>query len=210
LTTGAQLIASGAQKNVLVVGADVMSSIINYEDRDTCVIFGDGAGAILLEPAESEEEGFLDYLHEIDGSGGQYLRMPAGGSRMPSTEETVKKKLHYVHQDGPQVFKYAIRKMSEACKTILERNSLSVADLDIFISHQANRRIIEAAADRLGLDPNKVLINIDRYGNTTAATIPLATADAIQQGRLKKGGLVLYAAAGAGYTVGTVLVRWAF
>ncbi|MCZ6489497.1 MAG: ketoacyl-ACP synthase III [Acidobacteria bacterium] len=210
LTTGSQLIASGAQKNVLVVGADVMSSIINYEDRATCVIFGDGAGAVLLEPAESEEEGILDYLNEIDGSGGQYLQMPAGGSRMPSTEETVKKKLHYVHQDGSQVFKYAIRKMSEACKTILERNSLSVSDLDLFISHQANRRIIEAAASRLGLDPDKVLINIDRYGNTTAATIPLATADAIQQGKLKKGGLVLYAAAGAGYTVGTTLLRWAF
>ena len=210
LTTGSQLIASGAQKNVLVVGADVMSSIINYEDRATCVIFGDGAGAVLLEPAESEEEGILDYLNEIDGSGGQYLQMPAGGSRMPSTEETVKKKLHYVHQDGSQVFKYAIRKMSEACKSILERNSLSVSDLDIFISHQANRRIIEAAASRLGLDPDKVLINIDRYGNTTAATIPLATADAIQQGKLKKGGLVLYAAAGAGYTVGTTLLRWAF
>lgn len=210
LTTGAQLIASGSQKNVLVVGADVMSSIINYEDRATCVIFGDGAGAVLLEPAESEDEGILDYLNEIDGAGGQFLQMPAGGSRMPSTEETVKKKLHYVHQDGSQVFKYAIRKMSEACKSILERNSLSVSDLDIFISHQANRRIIEAAADRLGMDPNKVLINIDRYGNTTAATIPLATADAIQQGRLKKGNLVLYAAAGAGYTVGTALVRWAF
>lgn len=210
LTTGSQLIASGAQKNVLVVGADVMSSIINYEDRATCVIFGDGAGAVLLEPAESEDDGILDYLNEINGSGGQYLKMPAGGSRMPSTVETVKKNLHYVHQDGGQVFKYAIRKMSETCISILERNSLSVSDLDIFISHQANRRIIEAASDRLGIDPDKVLINIDRYGNTTAATIPLATADAIQQGRLKKGDLVLYAAAGAGYTVGAALLRWAF
>ncbi len=210
LTTGSQLIASGAQKNVLVVGADVMSSIINYEDRATCVIFGDGAGAVLLEPAESEDDGILDYLNEINGFGGQYLKMPAGGSRMPSTVETVKKNLHYVHQDGSQVFKYAIRKMSETCISILERNSLSVSDLDIFISHQANRRIIEAASDRLGIDPDKVLINIDRYGNTTAATIPLATADAIQQGRLKKGDLVLYAAAGAGYTVGAALLRWAF
>ena len=210
LTTGSQLIASGAQKNVLVVGADVMSSIINYEDRATCVIFGDGAGAVLLEPAESEDDGILDYLNEINGSGGQYLKMPAGGSRMPSTVETVKKNLHYVHQDGGQVFKYAIRKMSETCISILERNSLSVSDLDIFISHQANRRIIEAASDRLGIDPDKVLINIDRYGNTTAATIPLATADAIQQGKLKKGDLVLYAAAGAGYTVGAALLRWAF
>ena len=211
LTTGAQMIASGAQKNVLVVGADVMSSIINYEDRATCVIFGDGAGAVLLEPAESEDGGILDYLNE-----NRRLRRPIftnAGGRQPDAfhrRNREEKNLHTVHQDGPQVFKYAIRKMSEVCKSILERNSLSVSDLDIFISHQANRRIIEAAADRLGMDPDKVLINIDRYGNTTAATIPLATADAIQQGKLKKGSLVLYAAAGAGYTVGATLVRWAF
>ena len=210
LATGAQFIATGAHRKVLVVGADVMSSIINYEDRSTCVIFGDGAGAMLLEPAESDAEGMLDYLHEIDGSGGQFLRMPAGGSRMPSTVATVEQKLHYVYQDGPQVFKFAVRKMYEVCQAILKRNGLTGADVDVFIPHQASRRIIEATRERLDMSCEKVLINIDRYGNTTAATIPLATADAIQQGKLRKGSLVLYAAAGAGYTVGASLVRWAY
>jgi len=212
LATGSQLITSGRQKKVLVVGADIMSSIINYEDRATCVIFGDGAGAVLLEPAEPGEEavGVLDYLHEIDGSGGCYLQMPAGGSRLPASVETVRRKLHYVHQDGPQVFKYAVRKMYEVSHTLLERNSLTPADIDVFIPHQANRRIIEATVERMGLRTDQVLINIDRYGNTTAATIPLATADAIAQGKLKRGGLALFAAAGAGYTVGATLVRWAY
>lgn len=212
LATGSQLITSGRQKKVLVVGADIMSSVINYEDRATCVIFGDGAGAVLLEPSEPGEEdvGVLDYLHEIDGSGGCYLQMPAGGSRMPASVETVRRKLHYVHQDGPQVFKYAVRKMYEVSQALLERNSLTPADIDMFIPHQANRRIIDATVERMGLRSEQVLINIDRYGNTTAATIPLATNDAIQQGRLKKGDLVLYAAAGAGYTVGATLVRWGY
>ena len=210
LTTGAQLIASGAHKCVLVVGADVMSSIINYEDRATCVIFGDGAGAVLLEPSPSDEYGLLDYINEVDGSGAACLQMPAGGSRMPSSVVTVRGKLHYVHQDGPQVFKFAVRKMYEVCEAILKRNSLTAADVDVFIPHQANRRIIEATAERLGMSCDKVIINIDRYGNTTAATIPLATADAICQGKLKKGSLALYAAAGAGYTVGAALVRWAY
>src|SRR5438105_3810292 len=210
LQTGAQFIATGAHKKVLVIGADVMSSIINYEDRATCVIFGDGAGAVLLEPSEDGDEGLLDFLHEVDGSGGQFLRMPAGGSRMPASPETVEQKLHYVHQDGPQVFKFAVRKMYEVCRTILDRNGLKPSDLDVFIPHQASRRIIDATAERLGLDRDKILINIDRYGNTTAATIPLATADAMAQGRLRKGSLVLYAAAGAGFTVGASLVRWAY
>jgi len=210
LATGGQFITTGVHKKVLVVGADVMSSIINYEDRATCVIFGDGAGAVLLEPAESDGEGILDFLHEVDGSGGEFLQMPAGGSRLPSSVETVEKKLHYVHQEGAQVFKYAVRKMYEVCQAILDRNGLKPSDVNVFIPHQANRRIIEATAERLGLGCDKVLINIDRYGNTTAATIPLATADAIQQGRLRKGSLVLYAAAGAGYTVGASLVRWAY
>ncbi|MBI4458434.1 MAG: ketoacyl-ACP synthase III [Acidobacteria bacterium] len=210
LITGAQFITSGAHKKVLVVGSDVMSRIINYEDRKTCVIFGDGAGAFLLEPSESGDAGLMDFLHEIDGSGGQFLQMPAGGSRMPPSAETVEKKLHYVHQDGPQVFKYAVRKMYEISQAILDRNSLSVSDIDVFIPHQANRRIIEATAERLGLSCDKVLINIDRYGNTTAATLPLATADAIRQGKLKKGGLALYAAVGAGYTAGAALVRWTY
>ena len=210
LATGSQFISTGAHKKVLVVGADVMSSIINYEDRATCVIFGDGAGAVVLEPSESDEIGVLDFLHEVDGSGGQCLQMPAGGSRLPASMETVQKKLHYVHQDGPQVFKFAVRKMYEVCDAILKRNGLRPSDLDVFIPHQASRRIIDATAERLGLDPEKVLINIDRYGNTTAGTIPLATADALAQGKLRKGSLVLYAAAGAGYTVGASLVRWAY
>ncbi len=212
LATGSQLVTSGRQKRVLVVGADIMSSIINYEDRATCVIFGDGAGAVLLEPAEPEEDGtgIIDYLHEIDGSGGCYLQMPAGGSRLPASVETVQRKLHYVHQDGPQVFKYAVRKMYEVSNALLERNSLTPEDIDVFIPHQANRRIINATAERMGLRSDQVLINIDRYGNTTAATIPLASRDAIEQGKLKKGDLVLYAAAGAGYTVGAALVRWAY
>jgi 3-oxoacyl-[acyl-carrier-protein] synthase-3 len=212
LATGSQFIATGIHKRVLVVGADVMSSIINYEDRATCVIFGDGAGAVLLEPVGPEEGdiGILDFLYEIDGSGGCFLQMPAGGSRLPSSVETVRRKLHYVHQDGPQVFKYAVRKMYEVSQAILERNSLTPADIDVFIPHQANRRIIGATVERMGLRDDQVLINIDRYGNTTAATIPLATADAIAQGKLKKGGLALFAAAGAGYTVGATLVRWAY
>ena len=212
LATGAQFITNGTHKKVLVVGADVMSSIIDYQDRATCVIFGDAAGAVLLEPAEPDDReiGILDFLHEIDGSGGCYLQMPAGGSRLPSSVETVQRKLHYVHQDGPQVFKYAVRKMYEVSQAILARNSLTAADIDVLIPHQANRRIIQATAERMGLGSDKVLINIDRHGNTTAATIPLATNDAIQQGKLKKGNLALYAAAGAGYTVGAVLVRSAY
>ena len=210
LSTGSQLIASGKQKCVLVVGGDVMSSIINYQDRATCVLFGDGAGAVILEPSLDGDYGVIDYLNEVDGSGGQNLYMPAGGSRMPSTVETVQNKLHYVHQEGQQVFKFAVRKMYETCEALLKRNNLTPADLDIFIPHQANRRIIEATSERLGLSLDKVMVNIDRYGNTTAATIPLATSDAISQGRLKKGDLVLYAAVGAGYTVGATLVRWAY
>ncbi len=210
MATGAQFITSGRHKKVLVVGADVMSSIIDYTDRTTCIIFGDGAGAILIEAAEPGEDGLIDFNYEIDGSGGDDLYMPAGGSRMPSSVETVEKKLHFVHQNGPQVFKFAVRKMYEVCDTLLKRNGLTGDDIDIFIPHQANIRIIEATRERLGMPPEKVLINIDRYGNTTAGTIPLATADAITQGRLKKGSLVLYASAGAGYTVGAALVRWSF
>jgi 3-oxoacyl-[acyl-carrier-protein] synthase III len=210
LTTGAQFIESGAHNKVVVIGADVMSSILNYEDRATCVLFGDGAGAVLLEPSESEETGILDYKHEVDGSGGQHLYMPGGGSLNPSSHETVEQKMHYVHQEGQAVFKYAVRKMGEASRGTLERNGLEGKDLDLFIAHQANLRIINATAEKLGLDENKVVKNIHKFGNTTAATIPLAIGDAIEDGRLKKGNLVLFAAVGAGFTVGSVLVRWAY
>ena len=211
LTTGAHLVGCGTHKKVLVIGSDTMSRIIDYTDRATCVLFGDGAGAMLLEPAEeSESHGFIDFQGEVDGSGGDYLKMPAGGSRMPASQETVAQRLHYVHQDGSQVFKYAVRKMYETSRDLLERNRLTINDISVMIPHQANRRIITAAAERLGLPIEKVLINIDRYGNTTAGTIPLATRDAIAQGRLKKGDIVLFAAVGAGYTVGATLWRWAF
>jgi 3-oxoacyl-[acyl-carrier-protein] synthase-3 len=211
LTVGMHLVAAGTHKKVLVIGADTMSRIIDYTDRATCVLFGDGAGAMLLEPAEEGEDlGFVDFLGEIDGAGGEFLVMPAGGSRMPPSHETVDKRLHFVHQDGPQVFKYAVRKMYDACRELLQRNGLTGDDVAVMIPHQANIRIINAASSRLGIAPEKVMINIQDYGNTTAGTISLATRDAIAQGRLKKGDLVLFAAVGAGWTVGASLWRWAY
>ncbi len=210
LQVGAQFIASGAHKRVLAIGADVMSSIIDYTDRATCVIFGDGAGAAILEPAENDSEGLIDFIHEVDGSGGQFLYMPGGGSLHPTSKETIAKKMHYVHQDGQQVFKFAVRKQTELCLRLLERNGLKGSDIDVFIPHQANLRIINATADRLGLRPESVIINIDRYGNTTAGTIPLAMGTAIEEGKLKKGSLVLLASVGAGFTIGATLMRWAY
>lgn len=210
LTTGAHLVAGGTHKKVLVVGADTMSRIIDYTDRTTCVLFGDGAGAMLIEPADGEDTGFVDFVGEVDGAGATFLKMPAGGSRMPASAETVEKRLHYVHQDGAQVFKYAVRKMYELCRDLLARNGLTGADVALMVPHQANRRIIIAAAERLGIPSEKVLINIDRYGNTTAATIPLATRDALAEGRLKKGDLVIFVAVGAGYTAGASLWRWSY
>jgi 3-oxoacyl-[acyl-carrier-protein] synthase-3 len=209
LTTAAHLVAGGAHKKVLVIGADTMTRILDYNDRATCVLFGDGAGAMLVEPSNGEY-GLIDFINEIDGSGGQYLKMPAGGSRRPASAETVRDRLHFVHQDGQQVFKYAVRKMYESCRDLLARNGLTAKDVGALIPHQANRRIITAAAEKLGIDCDRVIINIDRYGNTTAATIPLATRDAIDQGRLKKGDLVMFAAVGAGFTVGANLWRWGY
>jgi 3-oxoacyl-[acyl-carrier-protein] synthase III len=210
LQTGAQFISTGTHKRVLVIGADVMSSIIDYTDRATCVIFGDGAGAVILEPTEDDSLGLIDFIHEIDGSGGCFLYMPGGGSLNPSSHETVDQKMHYVHQDGQQVFKFAVRKQTEVCEKLLERNGLKGSDIDAFIPHQANLRIISATADRLGLRPEAVIVNIERYGNTTAGTIPLAMQTAIEDGKLKKGSLVLCASVGAGFTVGATLLRWAF
>ncbi len=186
-----------------------MSSIIDYQDRATCVLFGDGAGAAVISPATEDGLGIIDFAHEVDGSGGGALSMPAGGSLRPASHE-VDERLHYVHQDGPTVFKFAVRKTEEICGRVLAQNGIGADDVDLFVSHQANRRIIESAADRLGLDRNKIVINIERFGNTTAATIPLALADAIRSGRLKKGDRVLLTSVGAGFTVGAVLLRWAF
>ena len=210
LQAGAQFIATGTHKRVLVIGADVMSSIIDYTDRATCVIFGDGAGAVILEPAEDDSVGLIDFIHEVDGSGACSLYMPGGGSLHPSSHQTVDQKMHYVHQDGQQVFKFAVRKQTEVCAKLLERNGLKGSDIDAFIPHQANLRIIDATAERLGLRPESVIVNIERYGNTTAGTIPLAMGTAIEEGKLKKGSLVLLASVGAGFTVGATLLRWAF
>jgi 3-oxoacyl-[acyl-carrier-protein] synthase III len=210
LQAGAQFIATGALKKVLVIGADVMSSIIDYTDRATCVIFGDGAGAVLLEPTDDDSVGLIDFFHEVDGAGGCSLYMPGGGSLNPSTHETVDKKMHYVHQDGGAVFKFAVRKMAALCEEILKRNNVKGCEIDAFIPHQANKRIITATADRLSMRPEAVIINIEEYGNTTAATIPLAMETARQQGKLKKGSLVLLASVGAGFTSGATLLRWAY
>ena len=210
LQVGAKLIESGAHRRVLVIGADVMSSIIDYTDRATCILFGDGAGAVLLEPCEEGEVGLIDFVHEIDGSGGKSLFMPAGGSLHPASHATVEQRQHYVHQDGGAVFKTAVRKMAELSERVLERNQFTGAAVDCFIPHQANKRIIVATAERLGMPEDRVVINIDRYGNTTGATIPLAMHTAIQERRLKKGDTVLLASFGGGYTVGATLLRWEF
>jgi len=210
LTTAAHLVAAGTHRRVMVIGADTMSRIIDYTDRATCVLFGDGAGAVLVEPDEGEGTGLIDFLNEIDGSGAPHLNMPAGGSRMPASAETVEKRLHFVHQEGQQVFKFAVRRMYEACRDLLARNNLTANDVRVLIPHQANLRIINATADRLGLSSDQVVINIGDYGNTTAGTIPLATRDAISSGRLRKGDIVLFAAVGAGYTLGASLWRWAY
>ena len=210
LTVGAQFVGSGTHKKVMVIGSDAMTTILDYQDRATCVLFGDGAGAVLLEPAAGPDEGILDFEHDVDGSGGEFLYMPGGGSLHPSTKETVEKRMHYVHQEGSQVFKYAVRRMADMSAHLLERNGFSKADLALLVPHQANLRIIRATQERLGLDDSKVMVNIDKYGNTTAATIPLGLCDAVRQGRLRKGDLVLIVTVGAGYTTGGLLLRWAY
>ncbi len=208
LQAGVKLVESGAHKKVLVCGADANTRMTDYTDRTTCVLFGDGGGAVLLEPAGEGEIGFIDYQNEIDGSGAASLNLKGGGSLNPSSHETVDKKMHYIFQDGPAVYKFAVRKMAEATSKVLERNGLTGADLGCFIPHQANKRIINATADRLGMDPARVIINIEKYGNTSAGTIPLAMETAVEEGKLKKGDLVLLAAVGAGFSVGAALLRW--
>ena len=208
LQAGVKMVESGAHKKVLVCGADANTRMTDYTDRTTCVLFGDGAGAVLLEPCEEGEIGFIDYVHEIDGAGAAVLNLKGGGSLNPSSHETVDKKMHYIYQDGQAVYKFAVRKMSEATTKLLARNGVTGADLGCFIPHQANMRIITATADRLGMARDRVIINIEKYGNTSAGTIPLAMETAVEEGKLKKGDLVLMAAVGAGFTVGAVLLRW--
>ncbi len=208
LNTAMQMVATGATDYALAVGADVMSSIIDYTDRTTCVLFGDGAGAVVLAPAEEGEPHIIDFAGKVDGSCGDALCMPAGGSKMPASHDTVDNRLHYVKQEGATVFKFAVKNTEEIARRLLDRHGIDPSQIDLFVSHQANRRIIEAAAERLGLGPDKVIINLEMYGNTTAGTIPLALADARRQGRVKKGDLVLLCSVGAGFTVGAVLLRW--
>jgi 3-oxoacyl-[acyl-carrier-protein] synthase III len=209
LTTGASLVASGAYARVAVVGVDVMSSILNMEDRSTAVLFGDGAGAVILERVE-EGYGLLDFEHRVDGGGGCHLFMPAGGSLKPPSAETVANKEHYVVQHGQDVYKAAVPRMAEYARLMVDRNGLSPDQLKLFVPHQANTRIIESAAKRLELPMDRVLINIDQYANTTAATIPTALHQAFEQKRIQKGDHVVLAAFGAGFTWGGALIRWAY
>ncbi len=211
LSVGDQFIQTEKYKKVIVVGVDVMSSILDYTDRNTCVLFGDGCGVVLLEPEPKDSElGILDHICHIDGSGGDLLYMPGGGSLNPTSMATVENKMHYVHQEGKQVFKYAVSEMANVCEEILEKNGLKPSDVDLFIPHQANLRIIESCQKKLGLTDDQVVINIDKYANTTAATIPTCLAQAVEDGRLTKGKLVLCASFGAGFTWGASLIRWAY
>lgn len=207
LVAGAQFVVAGSHRRVLVVGADVMSSIIDPTDRTTCVLFGDGAGAVLLEPGD-DGSGILDFEHLSEGWGGPYLRMPAGGSALPPSHETVERREHFARQDGQPVFKYAVRQMANISLRLLERNGVDPGEVSLLLPHQANLRIIDAAQARLGLSDERVVKNIDRYGNTTAATIPLAMGTALDEGRLREGDMVLMVAVGAGFTSGAVLARW--
>jgi 3-oxoacyl-[acyl-carrier-protein] synthase-3 len=208
LAVGTSFIESGAHEKVVVVGTDVMSAIVDPRDRSTCVLFGDGAGAVLLEPTEDGEVGLLDFLLRSDGTGGPSLYMPAGGSRQPASYETVDKRMHFVHQDGRTVFKFAVKYMADISAEILSRNGFSPDQLRLFVPHQANLRIIKSTADRLKLRDDQVAVDIDRFANTTAATIPISLHEAQKAGRLKKGDLVLLASFGAGFTWGSVLLRW--
>ena len=209
LTTAAQLVEAGRYQKVLAIGSDVMSSILDYEDRNTCVLFGDGAGAVLVEACPEPGFGILDFIQRIDGIGEEHLHMKAGGSRKPSSLETVQRKEHYVYQEGRQVFKYAVTEMAEVSARVLERNGLTGDDVKLFIPHQANLRIIDACAKRMGLNPEKVVINIDRYANTTAGTIPLCLYDAlVERKQLEKGDILIISAFGAGFAWGSILVRW--
>ena len=207
METGSKMVESGQYKNVIVIGADTMSSIIDYTDRNTCIIFGDGGGGVLLEPSENEH-GVLDSILHTDGSGSKYLTVPAGGSLHPASIDTVEKKMHYVYQDGKTVYKFAVKNMAKVSKQILDKNGLKGEDIKLFIPHQANKRIIDAAAERCGLQKDQVFVNINRYGNTTAGTIPLAIDEAVEMNLLAEGDLLLLAAFGGGFTWGSMLIRW--
>ena len=210
LALGSQLIESGAYKKVVVIGADKMSAILDYTDRNSCILFGDAGAAVLLEPSEDPAYGIIDHKLYSGGSGGDYLYMKGGGSLNPTTHDTVDKKLHYLYQDGKAVFKVAVVGMADVSEEILKRNNLTSADVDWLVPHQANLRIIDATANRMGIDTSKVMINIDKYGNTTAATIPLCLSEWWHAGKVKKGQNLIFTSFGAGYTWGAVYVKWAY
>jgi len=208
LATAAQFIGTGAHKKVLVIGADVMTSIIDFQDRATCVLFGDGAGAVLVEPAEDGECGIIDFMLRSDGSGGQFLYMPGGGSLNPASTETIQKKMHYVHQDGRNVFRFAVRGMADISQELLQKHGFAAKDLKLYIPHQANLRIIKAAVEKMNLSDEQVAINIDRYANTTAGTIPICLSEAAESNKLQRNDLIMLASFGAGFTWGSLLLRW--
>jgi 3-oxoacyl-[acyl-carrier-protein] synthase-3 len=205
---GAQFIESGRYQKVLIVGTDKMSSITDYTDRNNCILFGDAAGAVVLEPSENEELGIIDFVLKSDGSGKDYLYMKGGGSLHPATHDTVDKGMHYLFQDGRNVFKFAVSGMADITEEIVKKHNVTSEEIKLFIPHQANYRIIDATAKRLKLPNEKVMINIQKYGNTTAATIPLGLSEAYMEGKLLKGDVLLLAAFGAGFTWGSMLIRW--
>ncbi len=207
VTTGAMYIESGRYQKVVVVGADKMSAIVDYSDRTTCVLFGDGGAAVLLEPS-TDENGVLDSILRSDGSGAKYLHMKAGGSAKPASIETVTSKQHYIYQEGQAVFKFAVKGMADVSEELIKRNNLTGDDIAWLVPHQANKRIIDATANRMGLSSEKVMLNIERYGNTTSGTIPLCLWE--WESRLKKGDYIVLAAFGGGFTWGATLVRWAY
>ena len=208
LATAAQFVGTGVHDKVLVVGADVMTSIIDFQDRATCVLFGDGAGAVLVEPAADGECGIIDFVLRSDGDGGRFLYMPGGGSLNPPSAETIQKKMHYVHQDGRNVFRFAVRGMAEVSQEILTKNQLTTKDIKLYVPHQANLRIIQAAIEKMNISKDQVAINIDRYANTTAGTIPICLSEAVESKRIQRNDLVLMASFGAGFTWGSLLLRW--
>lgn len=207
LTVGSQFVETGKYRKVIIVGADKMSAITDYTDRTTCILFGDGAGAVMLEPNE-DGLGMLDSILRSDGVGQNHLFQKAGGSRYPPTHETVEKRWHYIYQDGPSVFKFAVKNMADVSAEIMQRNQLTSADVDWLVPHQANKRIIDATANRMGIESGKVMMNIHRYGNTTTATIPLCLFD--YESQLKKGDNLILAAFGGGFTWGSAYVKWAY
>ncbi|HEX6988411.1 MAG TPA: beta-ketoacyl-ACP synthase III [Bacillota bacterium] len=208
LATGAQFVESGLYRNVLVIGAETLSKIVDWTDRRTCVLLGDGAGAVVLQPAKEPDQGLLGFHLGADGGGADLLKQPAGGSRLPASEETVRQRLHFVHMNGREVFKFAVKVMGEAAQAALDSCGLSLADVDYYIPHQANLRIIESSARRFGLPMDRVFVNIDRYGNTSSASIPVALDEALEQGRIAPGDLVLLVAFGGGLTWGAAVCRW--